>query len=147
LLTSRQIFRYAVPARTVTKKHWSLYFAERRAWNGFDKTLPKRFIKRKEILWTLRALRPWVFGSLRLRLLNTLQYSLRTVLCAFGRENSCKKTERVIDDVEKNSIKERGNAWIEAINDVSPSSAVDFFREPHRSAVRDIVQAYDWSPP
>ena len=22
LLTSRQIFRYAVPARTVTKKHW-----------------------------------------------------------------------------------------------------------------------------
>ena len=23
LLTSRQIFRYAVPARTVTKKHWS----------------------------------------------------------------------------------------------------------------------------
>jgi len=23
LLSSRQIFRYAVPARTVTKKHWS----------------------------------------------------------------------------------------------------------------------------
>ena len=23
LLTSRQIFRYAVPARTVTKKHWA----------------------------------------------------------------------------------------------------------------------------
>jgi len=22
MLTSRQIFRYAVPARTVTKKHW-----------------------------------------------------------------------------------------------------------------------------
>jgi len=25
LLSSRQIFRYAVPARTVTKKHWFLY--------------------------------------------------------------------------------------------------------------------------
>ena len=36
LLTSRQIFRYAVPARTVTKKHWSEHIKNRAGFSWWE---------------------------------------------------------------------------------------------------------------
>jgi len=40
LLTSRQIFRYAVPARTVTKKHWSEHIKNRAGFSWWEAWCP-----------------------------------------------------------------------------------------------------------
>ena len=52
LLTSRQIFRYAVPARTVTKKHWFLYHTKENL---------AYFSEKKKGWWGIPS--TWNFGS------------------------------------------------------------------------------------